>query len=207
MDLQDFLEIMTRGERGEITALLQAWRTGDNSGLDRLIPLVYEQLRRMARRHMRNERGENTLQTTALVHEAYFDLADARSLDWNDRVHFFAVAARMMRRILVSAARKRLSAKRGGDAKRISHSTAINLDEIPKVDYGRGAELIALDYALNDLARIDVRKVRVIELRFFGGLSIEETAEVLNISSQSVMRDWKLAKAWLKRELTVHEPP
>jgi RNA polymerase sigma factor (TIGR02999 family) len=196
--------IMTPDDRGQITELLKAWRKGDSAALKRLTPLVYDQLRRMGRRLMRNERG-NSFQTTALVHEAYLRLADAQQLDWNDRVHFFAVAAQMMRRILVSAARKRLSAKRGGYAQPINHSTAINLDEIPKVDYGRGAELIALDDALGDLARIDVRKVRVIELRFFGGLSVEEMAEALNISPQSVMRDWKLAKAWLKRELCVND--
>ena len=197
---------MTRAETQEITALLKAWGTGDNTALDRLTPLVYDQLRRMARRHMRNERGGNTLQTTALVHEAYLDLADARNLDWNDRVHFFAVSAQMMRRILVSAARKRLSAKRGGQAKHVNHSKAINLDEIPDFSYGRGPELIALDDALGELAKLDLRKARVIELRFFGGLSVEETADALSMSPQSVMRDWKLAKAWLKRELGANDP-
>jgi RNA polymerase sigma factor (TIGR02999 family) len=193
---------MARDQPGEITDLLKAWRTGDHTALDRLTPLVYDQLRRMARRHMRNERGGNSLQTTALVHEAYLRLADAGELDWKDRVHFFAVSAQMMRRILVSAARKRHSAKRGGHARRVNHSTAVNLDEIPEVGSGRGAELIALDDALDELAKIDLRKARVIELRFFGGLSVEETAEALEISPQSVMRDWKLAKAWLQRELS-----
>ena len=197
---------MTRAETQEITALLKAWGTGDNTALDRLTPLVYDQLRRMAQRHMRKERAGNTLQTTALVHEVYLRLADARDLDWNDRVHFFAIAAQMMRRILVSAARKRLSAKRGGKAQRIDHSAAINFDELPEFDCGRGAELIALDDALDELAKMDLRKARVIELRFFGGLSVEETAEALNISPQSVMRDWKLAKAWLKRELSANGP-
>jgi len=130
---------MTHAEGGEITGLLKAWRKGDHSALDRLTPLVYDQLRRMARRHMRNERGGNSLQTTALIHEAYLCLADARNLDWNDRVHFFAVSAKMMRRILVSAARKRLAAKRGGQGKCINHSTAVNLDGIPEFGYGRGA--------------------------------------------------------------------
>jgi RNA polymerase sigma factor (TIGR02999 family) len=188
-------------EPGEITGLLQAWRRGDTSALDRLTPLVYDQLRRMARRHMRNERGGNSLQTTALVHEAYLRLAGAGELDWNDRAHFFAVSAQMMRRILVSAARKRHAARRGGQVQRVNHSTEVNLDELPELGSGRGAELIALDDALGELAKMDARKARVIELRFFGGLSVEETAEVLEISPQSVMRDWKLAKAWLKREL------
>ena len=191
-------------ESPEITALLKAWGSGDAAALDQLTPLVYDELRRLARRYMRNERAGNTLQTTALVNEAYLRLVDAKRVGWQDRVHFFAVSAQMMRRILVDAARARGSAKRGGQVKRVNHSTAFNLDEIPDVSTGRDRELVAIDDALNTLAEMDPRKARVIELRFFGGLSVEETAEVLKISPQSVMRDWKLAKAWLTRELTSH---
>ena len=169
-------------------------------GLDRLTPLVYAELHRMARRHMRTER-ENTLQTTALVHEAYLRLVDAKGLACKDRTHFFALSAQVMRRILVDAARARVSAKRGGDAPPLDHSEAINLDEIAGNASQKSAEVLALDQALDDLARVDARKARVIELRFFGGLSVEETAEFLQISVQSVMRDWKLARAWLVREL------
>jgi RNA polymerase sigma factor (TIGR02999 family) len=186
----------------EITVLLRAWNRGDAAALNQLTPLVYEELRRLARRYMRNERLGNTLQTTALVNEAYLRLVDAKSVGWQDRVHFFAVSAQIMRRILVDAARARGSAKRGGQVKRINHSSAFNLDEIPDVSSGRDRELVAIDDALKTLAEMDPRKSRVIELRFFGGLSVEETAEVLKISPQSVMRDWKLAKAWLMRELT-----
>jgi RNA polymerase sigma factor (TIGR02999 family) len=150
---------------------------------------------------MRNERAGNTLQTTALVNEAYLRLVDAKRVVWQDRVHFFAVSAQMMRRILVDAARARGSAKRGGHVKRVNHSAAFNLDEIPDVSTGRDRELVAIDDALNTLAEMDPRKARVIELRFFGGLSVEEAAEILKISPQSVTRDWKLAKAWLTREL------
>lgn len=192
---------MTPPENPQITVLLKAWGTGDAAALDRLTPVVYAELHRMARRYMRNERAGNTIQTTALVNEAYLRLVDAKDVDWQDRVHFFAVSAQMMRRILVDAARARASAKRGGQVKRVNHSTAVNLDQIPDVGSSRGAELIALDDALNGLAEMDPRKARVIELRFFGGLSVEETAEVLKLSPQSVMRDWKLAKAWLTREL------
>jgi RNA polymerase sigma factor (TIGR02999 family) len=188
-------------ESSEITVLLKAWASGDTAALDQLTPLVYNELRRLARRYMRNERAGNTLQTTALVNEAYLRLVDAKRVAWQDRVHFFAVSAQMMRRILVDAARARGSAKRGGQVKRVNHSTAFNLDEIPDVSTGRDRELVAIDDALNTLAEMDPRKARVIELRFFGGLSVEETAEVLKISPQSVMRDWKLAKAWLTREL------
>ena len=183
----------------EITILLKAWGAGDQSALNRLTPLVYDELRRMARRYMRKERAGNTLQTTALINEAYLRLVDAQSVGWQDRAHFFAVSASIMRRILVDAARARGSAKRGGLAIRVDHSTAVDLDQIPEV--GRSAELIALDDALNALAEIDPRKARVIELRFFGGLSVEETGDVLGISPQSVLRDWKLAKAWLIREM------
>jgi RNA polymerase sigma factor (TIGR02999 family) len=150
---------------------------------------------------MRNERAGNTLQTTALVNQAYLRLVDVKNADWNDRVHFFAVSARVMRRILVDAARARASGKRGGQLKRASHSKAMNLDEIPVLGFKRGEELAALDDALNALAQFDARKAKVID-RFFAGLNVEETAEVLQISPQSVMRDWKLAKAWLMRELS-----
>jgi len=188
-------------ESPEITGLLKAWAGGDAAALDQLTPLVYDELRRLARRYMRNERAGNTLQTTALVNEAYLRLVDAKRVGWQDRAHFFAVSAQMMRRILVDAARARGSAKRGGQVKRVNHSAAFNLDEIPDVSTGRDRELVAIDDALNTLAEMDPRKARVIELRFFGGLSVEETAEILKISSQTVMRDWKLAKAWLTREL------
>ena len=188
-------------ESPEITGLLKAWAGGDAAALDQLTPLVYDELRRLARRYMRNERAGNTLQTTALVNEAYLRLVDAKRVGWQDRAHFFAVSAQMMRRILVDAARARGSAKRGGQVKRVNHSAAFNLDEIPDVSTGRDRELVAIDDALNTLAEMDPRKARVIELRFFGGLSVEETAEILKISSQTVLRDWKLAKAWLTREL------
>ena len=192
---------MASPESSQVTGLLRAWASGDAAALDRLTPLVYDELRRMARRYMRNERAGNTLQTTALVNEAYLRLVDVKNMNWADRVHFFAVSAQMMRRILVDAARARASAKRGGMAKRVAHSTAVNLDEIPDTGSSRAAELIAVDDALQQLAGFDPRKARVIELRYFGGLSVEESAEVLKISPQSVMRDWKLAKAWLMREL------
>ena len=183
----------------EITILLKAWGAGDQSALNRLTPLVYDELRRMARRYMRKERAGNTLQTTALINEAYLRLVDVQSVGWQDRAHFFAVSAQVMRRILVDAARARGSAKRGGLVIRVDHSAAVDLDQIPEI--GRSAELIALDDALKALAEIDPRKARVIEMRFFGGLSVEETASVLGISPQSVLRDWKLAKAWLIREM------
>ena len=186
----------------EITFLLKAWGAGDRSALDRLIPKLYGELRRMARRYIRKERQGHTLQTTALINEVYLRLVDVNNVDWQDRTHFFAICAQMMRRILVDAARARAFVKRGGDAKRVDHSTAPNLDQIPDASSNRDRELIAIDDALDSLARVDARKTRVIELRFFGGLSVEETAEVLKISPQSVMRDWKLAKAWLTRELS-----
>jgi RNA polymerase sigma factor (TIGR02999 family) len=186
----------------EITVLLRAWGSGDPAALDRLTPLVYDELHRLARHYMRKERAGNTLQTTALVNEAYLRLVDAKGAGWHDRVHFFAVSAQIMRRILVDAARARSSFKRGGGARRVEHSSAFDLDAIPDVSSGRDRELVAIDDALNTLAGMDPRKARVIELRFFGGLSVEETAEVLKISPQSVMRDWKLAKAWLTRELS-----
>jgi RNA polymerase sigma-70 factor, ECF subfamily len=188
-------------QTAEVTVLLKAWSRGDANALDRLTPLVYAELHRQARRYMRNERAGNTLQTTALVNEAYLKLVDVKIAAWQDRTHFFALSAQMMRRILVDAARARASAKRGA-GKRADHSAAIDLDAIPDLGNQKGRELVALDDALNELARFDPRKSRVIELRFFGGLSVEETAEVLGISPQSVLRDWRLAKAWLLRAMT-----
>ena len=167
----------------EISILLKAWGSGDQAALDRLTPLVYAELHRMARRHMRTER-ENTLQTTALVHEAYLRLVDAKGLACKDRTHFFALSAQVMRRILVDAARARVSAKRGGDAPPLDHSEGLNLDEFAGNASQKSADVLALDQALDDLARVDARKARVIELRFFGGVSVEETAEVLQISPQ-----------------------
>ena len=190
------------GEPAEITRLLKAWGRGDSAALDRLTPLVYDQLHRMARRYMRNERLGHTLQPTALVNEAFLRLVDTRSLDWTDRAHFFAVCARIMRRILVDAARSRAAAKRGGQADRAEHSTAINLDELPNPASEISTQVCALDEALNMLAQIDPRRAHVIELRFFGGLTVEETAQVLQTSPQTVMREWRLARAWLARELS-----
>jgi len=190
------------GESAEITGLLRAWGRGDSAALDRLTPLVYEQLRRMARSYMRNERPGHTLQATALVNEAFLRLVDTRNVDWTDRVHFFAVCARVMRRILVDAARSRAAIKRGGHADRAEHSTAINLDQLPNPASEMSAQVCALDEALDTLAQLDPRRAHVIELRFFGGLTVEETAQVLQTSPQTVMREWKLARVWLARELT-----
>ena len=190
------LFFMGRTSTAEITVLLKAWTGGDAAALDRLTPLVYGELRRMARRYMRKEGPGNTLQTTALVHEAFLRLVDGTEVRWQDRAHFFAVSAQLMRRILVDAARARGAGKRGGAAGKINLDESI--DALPQ----RGTELIALDEALSALAQFDSRKARVVEMRFFAGLSVEETAEVLKISPQSVMRDWKLARAWLLRELS-----
>ena len=189
-------------ESEDITRLLKAWGRGDAAALDRLTPLVYERLRRMARSYMRNERPGHTLQATALVNEAFVRLVDVRDLDWTDRAHFFAVCARVMRRILVDAARSRKAVKRGGHADRAEHSTAINLDQLPDPASEVSAEVCALDEALQVLAQIDPRRAQVIELRFFGGLTVEETAQVLQTSPQTVMREWRLARAWLARELS-----
>jgi RNA polymerase sigma factor (TIGR02999 family) len=192
-------------ETAEVTVLLRAWSQGDPAALEQLTPLVYQELHRMARRYMRQERAGNTLQTTALVNEAYLRMVDmkgaAKGTAWQDRAHFFALSAQMMRRILVDAARARSSAKRGG-GKRADHSQAVDFDAIPDLHAQKDREMVALDDALNEFAEFDPRKARVIELRFFGGLSVEETAAVLKISPQSVLRDWKLAKAWLLRAMS-----
>jgi RNA polymerase sigma factor (TIGR02999 family) len=190
------------GTSAEITRLLKAWGRGDSAALDRLTPLVYEQLHRMARAYMRNERPGHTLQATALVNEAFLRLVDTRDLEWTDRTHFFAVCARVMRRILVDAARSRAAIKRGGQAERAEHPTAINFDDLPTPAAAMSAQVCALDDALNTLARIDPRRAQVIELRFFGGLTVEETAQALGISRQTLIRDWRLARAWLARELS-----
>jgi len=183
-------------DHAPITQLLQAWAGGDQGALERLTPKIYGELRRMAHQHMRRERAGHTLRTTALVHEAYLRMVDVDNVRWQDRAHFFAAAAQMMRRILVDAARARGREKRGGTIQPFSLLDSID------APLERSAELIALDDALQDLAQLDPRKARVVEMRFFGGLSVEETAAVLNISPQTVMRDWKLARAWLMRELS-----
>jgi RNA polymerase sigma factor (TIGR02999 family) len=191
----------------DITGLLKAWRRGDEQALEQLMPLVYAQLRAQARRYMRNEPAGATLQSTALVHEVYLRLINARDVDWHDRVHFFALSAQLMRRILVDAARARAAAKRGGGAERAQHSSAVDLDQFPSAESNAAISLCALDDALESLARIDSRRAKVIELRFFGGLSVEETADVLQVSPQTVMRDWRLARAWLSRELRADDGP
>lgn len=185
----------------DITGLLKAWGRGDQQALDQLTPLVYAQLREQARRYIRSESSSVTLQSTALVHEAYLRLVNAHAVDCHDRVHFFALSARIMRRILIDAARARTASKRGGGATRVDRSSAVDLDQIVADDARASDLLCALDDALESLARIDSRRARVIELRFFGGLSVEETADVLGVSPQTVMRDWRLARAWLACEL------
>jgi RNA polymerase sigma factor (TIGR02999 family) len=183
----------------EITELLLAWRHGDQTALDQLMPLVYQELRRLAHHFMGQERPGHLLQTTALVNEAYLRLIDSSRVQWESRAHFFAVAGQLMRRVLVDAARERRSRKRGGGWLQVSLADAL---VIP----GRhGADLISLDDALDALATMDKRKCDIVVMRFFGGLSVEETATVLQISSDTVMRDWQLAKVWLYRELSRDE--
>jgi RNA polymerase sigma factor (TIGR02999 family) len=172
-----------------------AWGGGDESALERLMPLVYDELRRMAHRYMSNERHGHTLQTTALVNEAYLRLVDWKEARWQNRAHFFAVSAQMMRRILVDFARDKQYLKRGGGALQVSLAEAASFTD------RRAADLVALDEALTALAKVDQRKGRVVEMRFFGGLSVKEVAEVLKVSEETVMRDWRLAKVWLLREL------
>ena len=184
------------GARRDVTGLLVAWGNGDESVLEELMPIVHGELRRLARRLMRGERGNHTLQTTALVNEAYLRLVDLNRVRWQDRAHFFAMSARLMRRILVDHARSRNYQKRGGALRRVS------LDEALVVSGERGTDLVALDDALAELAAVDPRKSQVVELRFFGGLSIEEAAEALQVSGETVLRDWRFARAWLRRELS-----
>ena len=177
------------------TELLHAWREGDRSALDRLTPLIYQDLRRLAHRYLLGERAGHSLQTTALVNEVYMRLVDYKRMQWQDRAHFFAVSAQLMRRILVEHARRH-NLKRGGAVQHVS------LEQAVEVGAGRSRDLVAVDEALNELARIDPRKAQVVELRFFGGLNVEETAEALSISAVTVMRDWSSAKAWLYREMS-----
>ena len=184
----------------DITSLLKAWRTGDRAALDQLTPLVYERLRALAALYLKKEQPGQSLDATALVHEAWLRLVRGGEVDWQDRAHFFALSGRLMRRILVDGARARASGKRGGGL-REHHSTPIDPDEIPASEADRADDLCRLDEALTALSEIEPRRAQVIELRFFAGLSVEETAEVLGVSQQTVMRDWKLARAWLNREL------
>ena len=178
----------------QVCELLRAWSEGDTSALERLTPIVYDELHRLARRYMRGERPGVSLQTTALVNEAYMRLVSYERMQWQDRSHFFAVSAQVMRRILVEHARRH-NLKRGGGVPHVS------LDEAALVGGHRGADLVALDDAMDALARLDPRKAQVVEMRFFGGLSVDETADVLKVSPATVMRDWSTAKAWLYREL------
>ena len=180
----------------EVTQLLRAWTAGDQDALEKLTPLVYEQLHRVAQRYMAGQRPGHTLQTTALVNEVYLRLVDCSRVNWQDRAHFLAVSAQLMRRILIDFARSRGYQKRGGDVVHLS------LDDAPSVSNEPDADVVALDDAIKALAEVDGRKSKVVELRFFGGLSIEETAEVLKVSNETVVRDWRLARAWLLRELS-----
>src|SRR5438093_5372812 len=180
---------------GDISTLLRAWSDGDQSALERLTPVVYDELHRLAQRYMKRERPGHSLQTTALVNEAYMRLVDYERMQWQNRAHFFAVSAQLMRRILVERARRH-NLKRGGDVQHVS------LEEAAVVGGGQAADLVALDDAMTALARLDPRKAQGVEMRFFGGLSVEETSEALEVSSVTVMRDWSTAKAWLYRELT-----
>jgi RNA polymerase sigma factor (TIGR02999 family) len=183
------------GRPEDVTELLLAWRDGDEDALSRLAPLVYEELHRLAAAYLRREKSGHTLQTSALVNEAYIKLVDSSRVRWQNRAHFFAVAAQLMRRILVDFARKRQRSKRGGGWQEIT------LDEKLGVTARLDSDLVALDDALRELAKFDPRKAQVIELRFFGGLSVEETSEALQVSTDTVGRDWRAAKAWLSREL------
>jgi RNA polymerase sigma factor (TIGR02999 family) len=186
---------MANSSSPDTTQLLRAWADGDSQALEQLTPRVYRELRRVAAQLLQNERPGHTLQSTDLVHEVYLRLVNAREVEWQHRAHFFAVSAQIMRHILLDRARRRVAAKRGGAAARV------NLDEVADIGSGRARETIALDDALNALAKVDPRKARVIEMRFFAGLTVEETAEVLQVSSDTVKRDWRLARAWLLAEL------
>ena len=179
----------------EVTQLLHAWRRGDGAALDRLVPIVYDELRRLARCYMARERARNTLQTTALIHEAYLRLVDAHQVDWKNRVHFFAISSTVMRRILVEFARARGRHKRGAGARNVT------FDDAAVIAPGPGEDLVSVDEALEALAAIEPRQAKVVEMRFFGGMTEEETAEMLGVSTDTVLRDWRKAKLWLWREM------
>lgn len=181
-------------QKPPVTQLLVAWGQGDRGALDELIPLVYKELRKLAQWHMSHERLGHTFQATALINEAYLRLIDINQIQWHDRAHFFAMAARQMRRVLIDAARKRGNQKRGGDVEKVSLADGMVIPH-------RAEDLLALDEALNALAQLDSRRAEVVEMKFFGGLTVEEIAQTLNVSPETVKRDWKLAKAWLGREL------
>ena len=186
--------------RQEVTQVLVDWNKGDQNAPDRLMPLVYEELRKLARNYLQRERSDHTLQATGLVHEAYLRLVDQSSMSWQNRAHFFAVAAQVMRRILVDHARSHRAEKRGGEREKIEFDEALAPSDEKAVD------LIALDDALQDLGKLDPRQSRIVELRFFGGLTNEEIGEVLEISPRTIKREWRLAKAWLRREIMGREP-
>jgi RNA polymerase sigma factor (TIGR02999 family) len=186
---------MTEASRNEITELLRAWRNGDEQALEMLTPQVYRELRKTAKLGLQRERKGHSLQTTALINELYLRLDKLQEIDWQSRAHFFAVCARQMRRILIDMARARVADKRGAGA------LVLSLDEVPEVSADSPISLIALGDALDSLTKLDQRKSQVVEMRFFGGLSVEETAEVLRVSPETVARDWRLAKAWLLREM------
>jgi RNA polymerase sigma factor (TIGR02999 family) len=187
---------MNSAQPEQLTQLLIDWSNGDKVALDKLMPIVFDELRRLARYYMKRERAGVTLQTTALVNEAYLRLIDQRDVQWQNRAHFFGLAGQLMRRILIDQARRRQSEKRGGDVGKVA------LEEAATVSGERAAELIALDDALAELEKLDPRRGRVVELRFFGGLSIEETAEVMGVSPATVTREWSAAKAWLYRAMS-----
>ena len=186
---------MSMHSRPEVTELLMAWSNGDSAALERLTPLVYQELRRLARHYMAQERPGHTLQATALVNEAYLRMIEINRMRWQNRAHFFAVSAQMMRRILVEFARRRHRHKRGGEAQRVTLDDALPVS-------ATGTDFVALDDALTALSAMDLRLSQVVELRFFGGLTVGETAEVLKVSPETVMRDWKTARVWLLRELS-----
>ena len=183
----------------DVTTLLRAWSGGDAAALERLTPLIYDELRRLAQRHIRRERAGQSLPPTGLVNEAYLRLVDVSGIEWRDRTHFLSVSSRIMRRVLIDRARRRTAQKRGAGA--AADHSIVDPDRLPAPNSDRAAALCALDDALSALERLDPRRAQVIELRFFGDLSVDETADVLGVSPQTVMRDWKLARAWLIREL------